>query len=632
MDEFAFRDIPDTIEYVLNATHSKSLSYIGFSQGTAQAFAALSIHPTLNEKVNLYIALAPAMSPAGLSTGVVDAMVKASPNVLFLLFGRMSILSSATMWQEILYPPLWVRLIDVSLTFLFNWRGDNIALNQKMAAYSHLYSFTSTKSVVHWFQIMRSESFQMYDDEGTRPFHITSGAKYYKVARYPTQNIKVPVMLLWGGRDSLVDIKTMLKELPKHTKEIEVPHYEHLDFLWANGVEELVFPHIFRALDLHSNSNLQLNLTAPRPKRVFSVDGTSKEVVTVKVPEEAVVNGEADDDCRAFSEYNDTDKARAFDHFISTLGESEVRKRISSPVSPLPQPFRRASALRKASQLSTRASTTASSPPLTPSDSHTKIKLPNHTPAPFVYRSGSGMMSNRLDQYASPGTPTPRIIASPPVDELAANPLVQPRKPLSPSPANSRRQAASSNFTPPSAVLGDGAADLELSDSHLHHKPSPVRDSSNPSSPVHRDCPLQDPINAVNGGIAGGDKEGQMRNKPRTDSASSEVSQDSGRTLNSIRGSEAPHAGHSNQEPRKPSFKTGGIHLPPSTAASSVTTSEAETAMLQPPKPDKKARKRKNHNHNNHNSSSQKHEEGSVSVSGASASVLASASASTSTS
>jgi lysosomal acid lipase/cholesteryl ester hydrolase len=41
------------------------LSYIGFSQGTAQAFAALSIHPQLNEKVNVFIALAPAMSPKG---------------------------------------------------------------------------------------------------------------------------------------------------------------------------------------------------------------------------------------------------------------------------------------------------------------------------------------------------------------------------------------------------------------------------------------------------------------------------------------------------------------------------------------------------------------------------------------
>ena len=133
MDQFAFHDIPDSIDYILATTSQSSLSYIGFSQGTAQAFATLSIHPTLNDKVDVFIALAPAMSPAGLRNGVVDALVKASPEVLFLAFGRRSILSSATMWQSILYPPIFVRIIDMSLSFLFDWSSKNISTDQKLA-------------------------------------------------------------------------------------------------------------------------------------------------------------------------------------------------------------------------------------------------------------------------------------------------------------------------------------------------------------------------------------------------------------------------------------------------------------------------------------------------------------------
>ena len=76
MDEFALHDIPQSIEYILDTTSASSLSYIGFSQGTAQAFASLAIHPRLNDKLDLFIALAPAMSPAGLSNGIVDALVK----------------------------------------------------------------------------------------------------------------------------------------------------------------------------------------------------------------------------------------------------------------------------------------------------------------------------------------------------------------------------------------------------------------------------------------------------------------------------------------------------------------------------------------------------------------------------
>ncbi|OAP61232.1 hypothetical protein AYL99_03433 [Fonsecaea erecta] len=252
MDEFAFHDIPNTIDYILSTTSQPSLSYIGFSQGTAQAFATLSIHPQLNEKVNLFIALAPAMSPAGLSNGIVDALVKTNPHLLFLAFGRKSILSSATMWQSILYPPIFVRLIDMSLSFLFAWYGRNISVQQKLAAYPHLYSFTSTKSVVHWFQIIRNKSFQMYDDDSSNRFSIGASNRYYKVAKFPTRNIKTPIVLVYGGSDSLVDIRVMLRELPRHTIATEIPHFEHLDFLWAQEVHTLVFPHVLEALSYYA--------------------------------------------------------------------------------------------------------------------------------------------------------------------------------------------------------------------------------------------------------------------------------------------------------------------------------------------------------------------------------------------
>jgi lysosomal acid lipase/cholesteryl ester hydrolase len=190
------------------------------------------------------------MSPAGLSNGIVDALVKASPQVLYLLFGRRSILSSATMWESILYPPLFTKVIDLGLSFLFAWRTQNISTSQKLAAYPHLYSFTSTKSVVHWFQIIRTKSFQMYDDDVHPPLGLSSSAsRYTKVAKYPTRNIKTPIVLVYGGSDSLVDIRAMLRELPAQTLANEIPHYEHLDFLWARDVHELVFPHVFDALE-----------------------------------------------------------------------------------------------------------------------------------------------------------------------------------------------------------------------------------------------------------------------------------------------------------------------------------------------------------------------------------------------
>ena len=85
IDDFAWHDIPDSINYILDITQAKNLGYVGFSQGSAQAFAALSIHPQLNQKINVFIALAPAMSPTGLAAPVVDGLMKASYVKFYIL-------------------------------------------------------------------------------------------------------------------------------------------------------------------------------------------------------------------------------------------------------------------------------------------------------------------------------------------------------------------------------------------------------------------------------------------------------------------------------------------------------------------------------------------------------------------
>jgi lysosomal acid lipase/cholesteryl ester hydrolase len=104
----------------------------------------------------------------------------------------------------ILDPPIFVRLIDISCNFLFGWTGQNIAFQQKIVSYAHLYSYTSVKTLVHWFQIIRAQTFQMYDDETSTTIFGDTGA-FYKVAKFPTKNIHSPIVLIYGGIDSLVE-------------------------------------------------------------------------------------------------------------------------------------------------------------------------------------------------------------------------------------------------------------------------------------------------------------------------------------------------------------------------------------------------------------------------------------------
>ena len=163
-------------------------------------------------------------------------------------------MSSVPTWQSLLYPPVFCATITASLKWLFNWRSENIGDLQKLAAYPHLYSTASVKSVVHWFQIMRNAKFQMYDDDVQRVVLVRrapkpSGVTAYAPARFPTRNIVSPIVLLYGDQDSLVDIDVMLHTLPKHSVSARrLRGYEHLDVIWGGNIHKDVIPHVVDAL------------------------------------------------------------------------------------------------------------------------------------------------------------------------------------------------------------------------------------------------------------------------------------------------------------------------------------------------------------------------------------------------
>lgn len=242
LDEFAFFDIPDTINYILTTTKKKKLTYVGFSQGTAQAFASVSVNPDLNEKIERIVAISPATTPHGLYSRFLDILLKSSPVFVYLLFSRRVLMPSVQLWNRIMYPPFFDTSIDVANYTLFNWRALNIDKVQKLSSYAHLYSTTSVKTVVHWFQIIAAKKFQMYHDE--------SNFSALNPIEYPLKNIEVPIHLIYGDSDLLVDIEVMENQLPKkYTTSHPVLGHEHLDNLWGRDAAEVVFPLVLQAFN-----------------------------------------------------------------------------------------------------------------------------------------------------------------------------------------------------------------------------------------------------------------------------------------------------------------------------------------------------------------------------------------------
>ncbi|KAF4622470.1 hypothetical protein D9613_009312 [Agrocybe pediades] len=251
IDDFARYDIPTSLDYVLTYTKSAKLSYIGFSQGSAQAFAAFSIHPDLNERVNVFIALAPIMLPAGYSSSLLNALLKRNPSLIFSIFGRKSMLSSIATLQSILPFFILQKCVDIGLVHLLGAYSKNITPLQKIAAYPHIYCSSSVKAIVHWTQIMRNSAFSTYEHE--HESNVASSKRRENEVipskRYPTDAIQIPMVLIYGDQDTLFDLDTVMQHLPPSKVTVcRLADYEHLDVLWGGNVHNDVIPNVLEAL------------------------------------------------------------------------------------------------------------------------------------------------------------------------------------------------------------------------------------------------------------------------------------------------------------------------------------------------------------------------------------------------
>lgn len=69
----------------------------------------------------------------------------------------------------------------------------------------------------------------MYDEI---PPYSSSTAMGHNCQKFPTDQIKTPVAVFYGGSDSLVDINVLLKQLPKPVYVKEILPYEHLGIIF----------------------------------------------------------------------------------------------------------------------------------------------------------------------------------------------------------------------------------------------------------------------------------------------------------------------------------------------------------------------------------------------------------------
>jgi lysosomal acid lipase/cholesteryl ester hydrolase len=233
IDEFARYDLPAMVDYIREYTGFPQVAYIGFSQGSAQGFAALSLSAELNEKIAVFVAMSPALAVRGLARSPLTALVETDLSFIYLLFGRKRMLASSLDVQRVLSGSAWTDFLDGCLLYLFGWRTDQIDPLFKLEAFHHIYSFSSVKAVVHWFQIISSGRFAMFSDVpkpslpfpfSAFPFLSDQSIHEHRVSPlYDTMKITTPIALFCGESDTLINIQKLVAMLPPLSRPVFCP-------------------------------------------------------------------------------------------------------------------------------------------------------------------------------------------------------------------------------------------------------------------------------------------------------------------------------------------------------------------------------------------------------------------------
>ncbi|CAG7718831.1 unnamed protein product [Allacma fusca] len=254
--EMALFDLPALIDYALDKTGQKKLSYIGQSMGTTIYFMLASAIPSYNEKINVAIALAPIafaghmksppaalLSPLLLEPGPATEVV----SDLFSL-GSGEFVSNIEWRQKLMIlvcSPFLFAFAACSLPLFVTYGFDYSQLDASITddIWGHYPQGTAVKVFVHYGQLINSGRFCMYDHG------IVKNRKIYNSDSppdFPLENISAPLVLMAGPNDQLATSKDLaiLRSRLTGVNEtfiyVDYAEFNHNDFLLAIDANKYV--------------------------------------------------------------------------------------------------------------------------------------------------------------------------------------------------------------------------------------------------------------------------------------------------------------------------------------------------------------------------------------------------------
>ncbi|KAH9297729.1 hypothetical protein KI387_029411, partial [Taxus chinensis] len=246
VDELAAIDLPAMVHLVNNIT-KRNMHFIGFSQGTQAALAALS-DGNMGNMVEKMALLAPVAYVSHTYTPIGVAAVVLHLDKVFEDLGLHSFSTktkAGKQYVDMICAAANMRCFE-GLTDAFT--GINCCINNSRRAFYEKYETqtTSTKNLVHLAQMYRANKFQKYD-YGWLKNLIKYGSinpPIYDLSKVPKQKL----FLAAGEKDALanaLDVERLKIELGgQGFQYLYKPTYAHLDFILAYNCKEEVYDHV----------------------------------------------------------------------------------------------------------------------------------------------------------------------------------------------------------------------------------------------------------------------------------------------------------------------------------------------------------------------------------------------------
>uniref|UniRef100_A0A6B2L7M9 Partial AB-hydrolase lipase domain-containing protein n=1 Tax=Arcella intermedia TaxID=1963864 RepID=A0A6B2L7M9_9EUKA len=239
-------DFPTMVQYVHTQTEQR-VTFIGHSQGNAQAFAGLCHDPDIAQYLDLFVALAPAYYVNDFKHWSLKLLQKLPDSVFELIFGSTSFIPIMHKCQLFFHKRIFSSFAYIMFAYLFGWTSDRWKKGRKPAIFQTTPRPISTKLIRNWLDISRSGRLK------SQEYSDIAQARVAEERHYELGNVKCPVAVFWGKGDSLVDGERLVVEMRKIgvnlVFELGIEGYEHMDLLWAGDVVEKVFKHLERLLE-----------------------------------------------------------------------------------------------------------------------------------------------------------------------------------------------------------------------------------------------------------------------------------------------------------------------------------------------------------------------------------------------